>query len=155
MLRRELLPSLFVLQLGQASVINNQRSRSPLDSEPNTAAGSGRTTLSVSSASTTKPRPRPPSCSRITETRSLRSTWFTLAALAVVIVGQDPASQIYVRNKRPAGMAQFSPAKTVLFVHGATYPSTVTFDYAIDGASWMDVLAAGGFQPAGSRDSRG
>ncbi len=36
-------------------------------------------------------------------------------------------------------------APPLLFVHGATYPSTVTFDYAIDGASWMDVLAAAGF----------
>lgn len=36
-------------------------------------------------------------------------------------------------------------APPLLFVHGATYPSTVTFDYAIDGASWMDVLAADGF----------
>lgn len=36
-------------------------------------------------------------------------------------------------------------ALPVLFVHGATYPSSVTFDYAVDGASWMDVLAADGF----------
>lgn len=35
-------------------------------------------------------------------------------------------------------------AVPVLFVHGATYPSTVTFDYAQDGVSWMDVLAAAG-----------
>lgn len=33
----------------------------------------------------------------------------------------------------------------VLFVHGATYPSTVMFDYAIDGYSWMDWMARAGF----------
>lgn len=35
-------------------------------------------------------------------------------------------------------------APPLLFVHGATYPSTVTFDYALDGVSWMDVLARAG-----------
>ena len=34
---------------------------------------------------------------------------------------------------------------TVLFVHGATYGSTYTFDYQISGQSWMDHLAAQGF----------
>jgi len=56
---------------------------------------------------------------------------------------------VFVRNKRLAGEEAFSPARTVLCVHGATYPSTVTFDYAfdyaLDGGSWMDVLARAGF----------
>ncbi len=56
-----------------------------------------------------------------------------------------PGLSVYVRNKRLAKRDGFSPAQTVLCVHGATYPSTVTFDYAIDGASWMDVLAQAGF----------
>ena len=38
-------------------------------------------------------------------------------------VPSDPGIQIYVRNKRPAGMNRFSSDKTVLFVHGATYPA--------------------------------
>jgi pimeloyl-ACP methyl ester carboxylesterase len=33
----------------------------------------------------------------------------------------------------------------VLFVHGATYPSTVMFDYAIGGVSWLDWMARAGF----------
>jgi pimeloyl-ACP methyl ester carboxylesterase len=33
----------------------------------------------------------------------------------------------------------------VLFVHGATYASTLTFDYANDGPSWMTELADAGF----------
>lgn len=36
-------------------------------------------------------------------------------------------------------------APPVLFVHGATYPSSVTFDYPLDGVSWMDVMAKAGF----------
>lgn len=35
----------------------------------------------------------------------------------------DPDIQLYVRNKRPDGMTQFSSAKTVVFAHGATYPA--------------------------------
>ena len=49
--------------------------------------------------------------------------------------------RLFVRNKHLQGLDKFSPAQTVLFVHGATYPSTVTFDYAIDGESWMDIMA--------------
>ncbi len=52
---------------------------------------------------------------------------------------------VFVRNKHLAGRTEFSPTETVLCVHGATYPSTVTFDYVIDGQSWMDVLAKAGF----------
>jgi pimeloyl-ACP methyl ester carboxylesterase len=47
---------------------------------------------------------------------------------------------LLLRNKRVS--AQGRP---VLFVHGATYPSTVTFDYALDGESWMDNMARAGF----------
>lgn len=60
-------------------------------------------------------------------------------------VPSDPGIQIYVRNKRPAGMTQFSPAKTVLFVHGATYPAETAFDLKLDGQSWMDYIASRGY----------
>jgi len=57
----------------------------------------------------------------------------------------DPGISLYVRNKRPAGMRGFSPARTVLFVHGATYPAHATFDLKLDGSSWMDFIAAHGY----------
>ena len=57
----------------------------------------------------------------------------------------DPAIQLYVRNKRPEGMREFSPDKTVVFVHGATYPAETAFDLALDGKSWMDHIASRGF----------
>ena len=60
-------------------------------------------------------------------------------------VPSDPGIQIYVRNKRPAGMTQFSPAKTVLYVHGATYPASTAFDLQLDGLSWMDYIAQQGY----------
>ncbi|MDE0941135.1 MAG: alpha/beta hydrolase [Alphaproteobacteria bacterium] len=52
---------------------------------------------------------------------------------------------VFVRNKHLADRDAFTTAETVLFVHGATYPSTITFDYAIDGVSWMDIMARAGF----------
>ncbi|HSG89252.1 MAG TPA: alpha/beta fold hydrolase, partial [Pseudomonadales bacterium] len=52
-----------------------------------------------------------------------------------------PGSRLYLRNKRTSQCT----GVPLLCVHGATYPSTVTFDYAIDGESWMDWLARRGF----------
>jgi pimeloyl-ACP methyl ester carboxylesterase len=57
----------------------------------------------------------------------------------------DAGIQIYVRNKHPADMSRFRPERTVLFVHGATYPSETAFDLQLDGQSWMDYIAARGF----------
>ena len=52
---------------------------------------------------------------------------------------------IYVRNKHPAGMTRFAPERTLLFVHGATYPASTSFDLPLGGASFMDDLAEHGF----------
>ena len=60
-------------------------------------------------------------------------------------VPSDPGIQVYVRNKRPAGMNTFSGAKTVIYVHGATYPSETAFDLRLDGLSWMDYIARQGY----------
>ena len=60
-------------------------------------------------------------------------------------VPSDPGIQVYVRNKRPAGMTAFSPAKTVIYVHGATYPSETAFDLPLAGMSWMDYIARQGY----------
>jgi pimeloyl-ACP methyl ester carboxylesterase len=64
---------------------------------------------------------------------------FTVAAK------DDPGIKLYVRNKRPEAMSQFSADKTVLFVHGATYPAETAFDLQLDGKSWMDHIASRGF----------
>src|SRR5450432_1151043 len=62
-----------------------------------------------------------------------------------MVPAQQVGIQLYVRNKRPDGMNVFSPERTVLFVHGATYPSETTFDLPVGGASWMDQMARRGF----------
>ncbi len=61
------------------------------------------------------------------------------------VMSSQAGLRLFLRNKRRAGLGPASVANTVLFVHGATYPSSVTFDYAIDGQSWMDQMAAAGF----------
>jgi pimeloyl-ACP methyl ester carboxylesterase len=66
----------------------------------------------------------------------------------------DAGIQIYVRNTRPADLASFSPARTLLFVHGATYPSDTMFDLKIGGESWMDFIARHGYDVY-SMDVRG
>lgn len=57
----------------------------------------------------------------------------------------DPGIEIYVRNKRPANMTTFSPEQTVLYVHGATYPSETAFDLKLDRLSWMEYMASRGY----------
>ncbi len=60
-------------------------------------------------------------------------------------VSSDPGIQIYVRNKRPAGVTRFAPDKTLVYVHGATYPAETAFDLKLDGLSWMDYIAQRGY----------
>jgi pimeloyl-ACP methyl ester carboxylesterase len=56
------------------------------------------------------------------------------------LAGVYPNCAINLRNKSRAHPKDCS--KTVLFIHGATYGSTSTFDYPTDGQSWMDVMAS-------------
>ncbi|MGB4558053.1 MAG: alpha/beta fold hydrolase, partial [Burkholderiaceae bacterium] len=60
-------------------------------------------------------------------------------------VTSEPGIEVYVRNKRPAGLTQFSAAKTLIYVHGATYPAETAFDLQLDGLSWMDYIASHGY----------
>jgi hypothetical protein len=52
-----------------------------------------------------------------------------------MVPSSQPGIQLYVRNKHPEGMTSFSPERTVLFVHGATYPAETSFDLPVGGAS--------------------
>ena len=72
-----------------------------------------------------------------TETRIL--------AEEMMVPAVDFGIEIYVRNKRPADLADFRPERTVVFVHGATYPASTAFDLQLDGMSWMDYIASRGF----------
>src|SRR6266851_2853361 len=63
----------------------------------------------------------------------------------MMVKSPDPGIEIYVRNKRPAQMTTFRPERTVLYVHGATYPASTAFDLQLGGMSWMDYIAARGY----------
>src|SRR5713101_4374723 len=62
-----------------------------------------------------------------------------------MMVPSEPGIEIFVRNKRPADMTAFRPERTVLFVHGSTFPAHTGFDLKLGGQSWMDYIAARGY----------
>jgi pimeloyl-ACP methyl ester carboxylesterase len=63
----------------------------------------------------------------------------------IMVKSPDPGIEIFVRNKRPANMTSFRPERTVVFVHGATYPAETAFDLKLDGVSWMEYIASRGY----------
>lgn len=56
-----------------------------------------------------------------------------------------PGVRLYVRNKHPADMSSVPTGHVLLYVHGATQPSEATFDLPLGGRSWMDHIAAQGW----------
>ena len=68
-----------------------------------------------------------------------------LVTESTMIPSGDAGIELYLRNKRPAGMTAFPAGKILLYVHGATYPSETAFDLPIEGASMMDLIAARGY----------
>lgn len=71
-----------------------------------------------------------------------------------MVPASDAGIELFLRNKRPESMTSFTPARSVLFVHGATYPAHATFDLPLGGLSWMDYIAGRGFD-VWSLDLRG
>jgi pimeloyl-ACP methyl ester carboxylesterase len=63
----------------------------------------------------------------------------------IMVKSPDAGIEIFVRNKRPANMTSFRPERTVVYVHGATYPASTAFDLKLDGQSWMDYIASRGY----------
>ena len=63
----------------------------------------------------------------------------------IMVKSPDPGIEIFVRNKRPANLTAFRPERTLVFVHGATYPAHTAFDLKLDGLSWMEYIAARGY----------
>jgi pimeloyl-ACP methyl ester carboxylesterase len=62
-----------------------------------------------------------------------------------LIPSSDPGIELYIRNKHPAGVTNFSADKILLYVHGATYPAETAFDLPLNGLSMMDYIAQQGF----------
>jgi pimeloyl-ACP methyl ester carboxylesterase len=63
----------------------------------------------------------------------------------MMVPTSDAGIEIFVRNKRSPDVKMFRPERTLLFVHGATYPASTAFDLALGGASWMDYIASRGY----------
>jgi pimeloyl-ACP methyl ester carboxylesterase len=97
-----------------------------------------------------------------------RATHYLCAALAVVALGagaaraavsveredlmipaQDAGIELHLRNLRPVRGGKFRDDRIVLFVHGATFPATVAFDFDMPGGSWMRRLAERGYDVYG------
>ncbi|ERI15337.1 hypothetical protein O206_19870 [Ochrobactrum sp. EGD-AQ16] len=61
------------------------------------------------------------------------------------IAGDTPGITLYLRNKRRRGIERFGPERTIVMVHGATFSSGSLYDVRLGGMSYMDFLAARGF----------
>lgn len=62
------------------------------------------------------------------------------------LIDSDTAGiQLQLRRRRRSDMGRASSSTTLMLMHGATFPSESLFDVAVDGASFMDVLATAGF----------
>ena len=61
-----------------------------------------------------------------------------LTTTDAMIASSDPGLKLYIRNKHAEGMTSFSADKTLLFIHGATYPAETSFDLPIDGVALPD-----------------
>lgn len=68
-----------------------------------------------------------------------------LATTDSMIDSDTAGLKLFVRNKHPQSMTAFSAERTVLFVHGSTYPAETSFDLPLGGLSWMDYIAEHGY----------
>ncbi len=62
-----------------------------------------------------------------------------------LVPAREAGIQLYLRNKRPESAGPARPDRTILCVHGATYPASTAFDLPLGGVSWMDYMAGRGF----------
>jgi len=59
-------------------------------------------------------------------------------------VASDPGIELHLRNKH-IKTDGFTAEHVVLFVHGATFPASSTFDVDLPGGSWLDYVARRGY----------
>ncbi len=75
-----------------------------------------------------------------------------MGAVAAPVVTEEfkvsaklPNTELFLRNKHPAEFYSVKSDKIVLFIHGASYPAHSSFDFPIEGKSWMDWMAERGY----------
>ncbi len=61
-----------------------------------------------------------------------------------MVPSDTPGIGLHLRRKRLKGTDRVPAERTVLFMHGATFPSASLFDVPLGGASFMDALALRG-----------
>lgn len=61
------------------------------------------------------------------------------------IDGTDPGVRLFVRQKMATGNTRFNDDNIVLFIHGATAPSTCDFDLGFKNYSWADWMVDKGY----------
>ncbi|MVT55639.1 alpha/beta fold hydrolase [Bradyrhizobium yuanmingense] len=62
-----------------------------------------------------------------------------------MIPAYDAGIELYVRNKYLASMCEWQAERTVLCIQGSTFPGHAMYDTPLEGFSWMDYLAAHGY----------
>ena len=65
--------------------------------------------------------------------------------LDTMIDAVDPGIKLFVRSKMTEGQASFTDSNVVLFIHGATFPSTPDFDLPYKDYSWADWMVEKGY----------
>ena len=50
----------------------------------------------------------------------------------VMVPSRDAGIELFLRNKRPEAFNAFAPNRTLLMVHGATYPAHTAFDLPLE-----------------------
>ncbi len=78
----------------------------------------------------------PPAWSK--DSRQLVTEDFHIASTA-------PGVELFLRNKHLKGFKDFSPSRTVLYIHGSTQPSETVFDLPVGKGSWADYIASHGY----------
>src|SRR5438445_13899533 len=61
------------------------------------------------------------------------------------IDGLDPGIKLFLREKMAEGNTRFTDENVVLFLHGATAPSTCDFDLGYKDYSWADWMVKRGY----------
>ncbi|MCC8959630.1 alpha/beta fold hydrolase [Bradyrhizobium sp. Pear77] len=62
-----------------------------------------------------------------------------------MVASHDSGIELYVRNKYLASMCTWQAERTVVCIHGSVYPGHAMYDIPLEGFSWMDYLAAHGY----------
>ena len=69
-----------------------------------------------------------------------------IVAEEYMVPSDTPGIGLYLRGKRSTRLASFRPERTVLFVHGSSYPAHTAYDLQHDDLSWLDHLARHGYE---------